>query len=473
MPCEIRVPRLGWSMEEGTFVRWLKGPGDRVKAGEALFELEGEKSVEPVESIDAGILCVPPEAPAAGTVVKVGACLGWLLADGETAPATLPTAAPAPSAPPVARVSASPPPAGAPARVPPHDAAGPGSHGTGTGGPSSPAIRRLARELGIGLERVAGSGRSGRIVADDVYAAAVAGVAAHGAGARRISTPRARATAARLGVDWRTLAGSGRGGRIREADVLGAPREGSRGASGSAAPSPRLAGLPPRRRAIAAKMLESCRETAPVTLHARADAGALLALRARLKGAGIAPVPAFTDLLAKLVAPLLLAHRELAARWDEATGALEYPEVDGVHVGVAVDTPAGLLVPVVRDVGRRSLAEVAADARRLVEKARGGGLSAADMRGGVFTITNLGMSRTDAFTPIINFPEAAILGVAGIRREPGVVRGPDGVERVAIRDVVPLSLTFDHVRIDGAPAARFLDAVCLAIEEARVPGVEG
>ena len=155
--------------------------------------------------------------------------------------------------------------------------------------------------------------------------------------------------------------------------------------AGPADPAPRLAGLAPRRRAIAARMLESCRRTAPVTLHARADAAALLALRARLKAAGSDPVPAVTDCLAKLVAPLLLAHRDLAGCFDEA-GTLVHPGIDGVHVGIAVDTPAGLLVPVVRDVLRRSLAEVAAESRRLVEKARGPGLSAGEMRGGVFTI---------------------------------------------------------------------------------------
>lgn len=462
MPCEIRVPRLGWSMEEGTFVRWLKAHGDAVKPGEPLFELEGEKSVEPVESIDGGTLHVPAGAPAGGAVVKVGAFLGWLLADGETPPAAPPAATPA------AAVAI---PAPAPALPPPRPAAVPRvpSAATDPGGPSSPAIRRLARELGVGLDAVAGSGRGGRIVADDVYAAAVASVGARGgvATGRRPSTPRARATAARLGIDWTTLPGSGRGGRIRESDVLAAPRRAP--VAGPADPAPRLAGLAPRRRAIAARMLESCRRTAPVTLHARADAAALLALRARLKAAGSDPVPAVTDCLAKLVAPLLLAHRDLAGCFDEA-GTLVHPGIDGVHVGIAVDTPAGLLVPVVRDVLRRSLAEVAAESRRLVEKARGPGLSAGEMRGGVFTITNLGASGVEWFTPIINDPEAAILGVAGIRREPVVVRPADGAERIEIRAMLPLSLTFDHVRVDGAPAARFLDAVCRAIGEASVDG---
>ena len=462
MAHDIRIPRLGWSMEEGTFVRWLKAPGERVKPSEPLFELEGEKSVEPVESIDGGILHVPAGAPAEGAVVKVGTLIGWLLADGETPPAYVAEPPTTPAEPPAA-VSAQPAPgASVAARVPPAPtsagAAGP------VGGPTSPTIRRLARELRVDVATVAGSGPAGRIMADDVYHVAVArvgGVQGGAPGGRRPSTPRARATASRLGVDWATLPGSGRGGRVREADVLGAAAR-PVPAAARATPS-RLAGLPKRRRAIAERMLASQAENAPVTLHTRADVTELAALRGRLKVAGALPVPAYTDLLAKLVADVLLRHPAMAGCWDPS-GTLVLPEAEGLHIGIAVDTEAGLLVPVVRDVGRRPLAEITAESRALIEKARAGKLPTAEMDGGVFTITNLGGFGIDEFTPIIAGPQTAILGVGAIRREPVVVRDSGGVESIAIRDRMTLSLTFDHCRVDGGPAARFLDDLRRAIE---------
>jgi len=461
MAYDIRIPRLGWSMEEGTFVRWLKAQGDRVKPSEPLFELEGEKSVEPVESIDGGILHVPAGAPGEGAVVKVGTLIGWLLADGEAPPVYAPEATPAPAAAPAAAPShPAPAAAGAPASLAP-----PVPRPTGpVGGPTSPTVRRLARELGVDVETVAGSGPAGRIVADDVFHVAVASVgnasgSAHGG--RRPSTPRARATASRLGVDWALLPGSGREGRVREADVLGAA---ARPASAAGRPvNPRLAGLPKRRRTIAERMLASQAENAPVTLHTRADVTALAALRSRLKFSGTLPVPAYTDLLAKLVADVLLRHPSLAGCWD-LSGALVYPDADSLHIGIAVDTEAGLLVPVVRDIGRRTLAEITAESRELIEKARTQKLPAAAMEGGVFTITNLGGFRIDEFTPIINGPQTAILGVGAIRRESVVVADSSGAESIAIRDLMTLSLTFDHCRVDGGPAARFLDDLRRAIE---------
>jgi pyruvate dehydrogenase E2 component (dihydrolipoamide acetyltransferase) len=460
MAYDIRIPRLGWSMEEGTFVRWLKAQGDRVKPSEPLFELEGEKSVEPVESLDGGILHVPSGAPGEGAVVKVGTLIGWLLADGEAPPVYAPEAPPASAAAPAAAPSHSAP---AVATAAPASLASPAPRPTGpVGGPTSPTVRRLARELGVDVETVAGSGPAGRIMADDVFHVAVAGVgAATGSvGGRRPSTPRARATASRLGVDWALLPGSGRGGRVREADVLGAARPAP--AAGLSA-NPRLAGLPKRRRTIAERMLASQAENAPVTLHTRADVTALAALRSRLKFSGTLPLPAYTDLLAKLAADVLLRHPSLAGCWD-LSGALVYPDGMSLHIGIAVDTEAGLLVPVVRDVGRRTLAEITAESRELIEKARAQKLPAAAMEGGVFTITNLGGFRIDEFTPIINGPQTAILGVGAIRREPVVVVDSSGAESIAIRDLMTLSLTFDHCRIDGGPAARFLDDLRRAIE---------
>jgi len=250
---------------------------------------------------------------------------------------------------------------------------------------------------------------------------------------------------------------------VREADVVGATAS-PVPAAGRPAPS-RLAGLPKRRRTIAERMLASQADNASVTLHTRADVTALAALRGRLKAKGTLPVPAYSDLLAKIAADVLLRHPGLAGCWD-ASGALVYPDERSLHIGIAVDTEAGLLVPVVRDVGRRSLLQITAESRALIEKARAGKLSSADMEGGVFTITNLGGFGIDQFTPIINGPQTAILGVGAIRREPVVITDGDGggAESIAIRDLMTLSLTFDHCRVDGAPAARFLDDLRRAIE---------
>lgn len=261
--------------------------------------------------------------------------------------------------------------------------------------------------------------------------------------------------ATELGVDWQSLTGTGRGGRVREQDVQAAAKQGPcRGPlpeSGSAGQP-----LSSRRRIIAERMSASSSQTAPVTLTTRCDATNLISLRQQFK-AGTATVPTYTDIIAKLAALVLRQHSRLAARWNGER--LKLPTDDGFHIGIAVDTDEGLLVPVVRDVARRNLAEIAADSKRLVEQARAGRLAADDMQGGVFTITNLGSYGIDAFTPIINLPEVAILGLGAIRREAVVLE--DG--QIAARDMLTLSLTFDHRAVDGAPAARFLQALAAAI----------
>jgi pyruvate dehydrogenase E2 component (dihydrolipoamide acetyltransferase) len=347
MPIEITVPRLGWSMEEGTFAGWLKQNGDQVSAGEPLFAMESDKVTMEVESLDSGILYLPPGAPEPGAIVVVGQRLGFLLAQGESAPS-----------------------------VP----------------PDTPI-----RERGTPV------------------------------------TPRARRVAAELGVDTAQLQGSGRGGRIREVDVRGA----------GAVPISAL------RRTIARRMMESRQNTAPVTLTSRADATALVALRNQWKLApDRGPVPSYTDIFAKLVSIVLESHPALGGPSGKA------------HIGIAVDTPEGLLVPVLRDVAASSLADLARRSRELIAAAREHRLRAEDLAGGTFSITNLGGFGIDAFTPIINFPEVAVLGVGAIRKEPVVLESGE----LAAREQMTLSLTFDHRVVDGAPAARFLQSLVRLIE---------
>lgn len=417
MPIEVAVPRLGWNMDEGTFVGWLKADGEAVRPGDRVFQLEGDKAVEEVESLDGGVLHIPADAPKPGDRVKVGAVIGLLLQPGE--PLVL---------------------AGG-GREPPG-----GSHRRDAGATrepggtrpllaeepvASPSVRRLARERGVDLAGVRGTGPAGRITAEDVRPAT--------------ASPRARRLAARLGVDVSALRGTGTTGRVRERDVRAVAPQ----------PAADVTPLSPLRKTIAARMVESRQTTAPVTLTSIVDATNLVNLRGQFKAAGVDPLPAYNDFLLTFAAAALQQHPHLAARWTDAGLA----PADRVDIGLAVDADAGLVVPVVRDVPALGLRALAAMTRDLVDRARAGRLTAAELRGGCFTVTNLGAYGVDAFTPILNPPETAILGVGRIARRPAV-RG----KRVVAREQVTLSLTFDHRVVDGGPAARFLQTLAGMIE---------
>jgi pyruvate dehydrogenase E2 component (dihydrolipoamide acetyltransferase) len=430
MAHEIVIPRLGWSMEEGTFVGWLKRDGDVVRRGEAVFELEGEKASQEIEAVDEGILRIPANAPQPGSVLKIGTVIGYLVAPGEPTPGPI-----------------QPPPGAAPNRA--HAAMPPAA---------APSVRRLARELGVELSGIEGTGPGGRILSADVERAS--SVRGRGEPAKRssvaaVASPRAKRVAAELGIDWTRLSGTGAGGRIREQDVRAATAQRTSPANEN---GERRRPLSSRRRVIARRMLASRQQTVPVTLTTRADATNLVELRERHKSVGGATlIPSYQDIIIKIVAEVLKRHRLLAARLDE--NAIVFPADEELHVGMAVDTDEGLLVPVLQNVGSTSLIQVAAQSRSLIERARAGTLAAADMQGAVFTITNLGAYGIDAFTPIINAPESAILGLGAIRREPVVL--DDG--QIVARSQLTLSLTFDHRIVDGAPAARFLQTLVAAI----------
>lgn len=443
MPIEIRIPRLGWSMEEGRFLGWQKKDGDRIAIGDVLYELEGEKAIQEVESVDNGILRIPPDCPKPDTMLPVGALLGYVTAEGEAAPwesVRSSTNSPATSAAAPSRSAIAIPPA------------------------ASPAVRRMARQLGVSIESVIGSGPAGRVMHGDLARGStnpVAPLVARTVGERVVASPRARRVAGELGIDWQGLNGTGRNGRIREADVRSAATGArSEGASAFAMPGRRIP-LTSRRKTIAKRMLASAVQTAPVTLTSRVDAGRLLAARNHFKASG-GVVPAITDIVAKLSASVLHKHPMLAGRWQD--DHILVPFDDGYHIGVAVDTPEGLLVPVLRDVLNATVSEITRSSRDLIERARQGKVTSAELEGSVFTITNLGSFGIDAFTPVINLPETAILGLGAIRREPVFVEG----DRIEPRDRMTLSLTFDHRIIDGAPAARFLADLRQAIEECQL-----
>ncbi len=219
------------------------------------------------------------------------------------------------------------------------------------------------------------------------------------------------------------LQGSGKTGRIRERDI--------RAAAGP--------GASQVRKTIAERMITRARSTAPVTLTTTADATKLVEIRKTLKATSKS-IPSYTDFLLKFVAAALCEHPRLNSRWD---GERIVEQVE-INIGVAVDTDAGLLVPVIRNVPSMSVQEIADRTTDLARRARDGKVKGDEMRGGTFTITNLGAFGIDAFTPIINYPECAILGVGRIVRQPVAIE-----DEIAIRDIMTLSLTFDHRIVDG------------------------
>jgi|688.fasta_scaffold36964_5 pyruvate dehydrogenase E2 component (dihydrolipoamide acetyltransferase) len=272
------------------------------------------------------------------------------------------------------------------------------------------------------------------------------------AAAETPASPRARRAARRTGVDLNSVEPGGKSGRIREQDVLAQKTE---TVTGTSAPVGNL------RRIIADRMMISKQSTAPVTLHARCDATRMVELRGELKQViEGGPIPSYNDIIAKVVACALAKHPMLASRWEK--DEIFLPEV--FNIGLAVDTEQGLLVPVIKDVGNLSLASLARKSRDLIEATRSRRVSPDDLRGGNFTITSLGSFDIESFTPIINFPETAVLGIGSIIREP--VAGPS--DSIVLRDMMRLSLTFDHRVVDGAPAARFLQEVRRGVESPAV-----
>ena len=307
--------------------------------------------------------------------------------------------------------------------------------------------------MGVKLSTLGGSGPAGRITVDDVRTTKTKTVPSTEQISSQLASPRARRVAKELGIDWRRIVGTGREGRVRERDVRSAASQPQ-----SAAHSD-VVNVSSRRRTIANRMKASRDRTAPVTLTTRVDATNLVGLRNQFKQAHMdSAIPSFSDIIVKLVSLVLHQYPALATR-EEGDQWTIPSSPEGIHIGFAVDTDGGLVVPVVRGAGSMGLFEIAKTSASLIEKARSGKLTVGEMQGGVFTITNLGAFGIDAFTPIINLPETAVLGLGRIRREPIVID-----EQIVIRDQITLNLTFDHRIVDGAPAARFLQAVSQAIE---------
>jgi pyruvate dehydrogenase E2 component (dihydrolipoamide acetyltransferase) len=468
----VVIPKMGMTMESGTLVAWLAPDGAEVAVGQPLFHMVTEKLDCEVESEGAGRLV---HAVGPDTTLEPGGLVGWLLAPGEAAPAAAGSTPGKPGA------AAAPTPAVAAAAA---AAAGTGAGGDGVaaGGRqfASPNARRVARELGVELSRVRGTGPAGRITSEDVHAfaaeqiqdpgSAVAAVPAAAvstapqpaaAPARTLASPIARKMADRLGVDLAGVTGTGPGGRITRDDVESAVRAPLPAApAGSGAPAAagpragdriRLIGM---RGTIAKRMAESLQQMAQLTLGMEVRADRLVKLRSQLKeewaGDTDRRVPSYTDFIIKACAIGLRRHPLLNATIDD--GAIDL--LGDVHVGLAVALDSGLVVPPIRHADELTLAEIAEASFSLATAARAGSLPLDELSGGTFSVTTLGSEGVDLFTPIINPPNVAILGVGRIRD--GVRWKGDTPKR---SQQLTLSLSFDHRAVDGVPAARFLATV--------------
>jgi len=444
MAIEIVMPKLGWTMEEGILDEWIKRDGDEVQPGDIIFVVESDKALQEIEAFDGGILRISPDAPPVGSTVKIGELLAYLVQPGEAPPferLDADSAAPAPDS------SATELPAEASAArsvkpVRPSRKVGPAI---------SPRAKRVALELDVDWTALTGSGSGGRIIERDIRAAKELAAAAASEADINIS-PVARRVAQEAGIALADLAARFPNARITRADVEAVAAERALDARPERQPLSRI------RQLTRDRMVESMRETAPVTLTTEADATELHQMRRSLSADGGDIVPSYNDLLLKVAAAALTEQPALNASIEGDELLLR----SAINIGLAVDTERGLLVPVIREADRLSLLEVAALSADLVERARAGKIAAEDLQGGTFTITNLGMYDIDAFTPIINLPQCAILGIGRIVPRQVVLDAE--AQRLAIRQMMSLSLTFDHRAVDGAPAARFLQRIKQFVE---------
>jgi pyruvate dehydrogenase E2 component (dihydrolipoamide acetyltransferase) len=395
---EVILPRLGQGMESGTIVRWLKSEGEPVTKGEPLFELDTDKVTQEVEAEAAGVLL---KIAVAEGEVPVGQTVAFIGAEGEDVPEV---AAAAPQAEEKAKPSEPEP---APEVEMPQEAAVASGNGRIK---ASPLARRIARERGVELSGVRGTGPDGRIVAEDVERAEAGAPSAASDNLLQVPVP------------------SGEVERIPLSNV---------------------------RKTIARRLTEAWQ--IPVfQLQASADMTRVNALVARLRERDPDVRLTVTDVLTKISAQALMRHREVNAEFTE-DAVLLHPSA---NVGLAVAAPQGLVVPVIRSAERLSLTEIAGVRADLVGRAREAKLRAEDLEGGTFTISNLGMYAVESFTAVLNPPQAAIVAVGATEDRVVPVNG-----ETAVRPMVTLTGTFDHRAVDGAPAAAFLQTLKESLED--------
>ncbi|MGE5265551.1 MAG: 2-oxo acid dehydrogenase subunit E2 [Acidobacteriota bacterium] len=450
MATNVIMPALEMAQETGKVLRWLKAEGETVGKGEPIMEIETDKVTVEIESPASGI--VGGISAREGDTVPVGQTIAWVLAPGEKPPAiSTPTQS---GRTPTTAAAAAPPPslAGRRSRDPQREKGGGGLGRL----PASPVAVQIAREHGIDLTQV--KPRGSRIEKADVLAYLQTNSAnpiekRDGGLGRTPASPKARRLAAERGIDLQMLQGSGPDGAVLVADLPTA-------ASGFPTP-PRQAveEVSTVWRVMAERMSSSWTTVPHFYLMREIAAAGLVEMRARISNAiqkRNNVKPTYTDFLVKMAAMALRDHPRVNAAYIE--GGFRFN--DDINIGIATAIEEGLIVPVIHHADTASLGEIAVRRQELIERANAGRLKPADITGGTFTITNLGMYNVDAFNAIVNAPQAAILAVGRIADRVVPVDG-----QPAVRPMMILTLSCDHRVVDGARAARFLDDLVNLIEE--------
>ncbi|MEA1304442.1 2-oxoglutarate dehydrogenase, E2 component, dihydrolipoamide succinyltransferase [Actinomyces oris] len=435
---EVTMPALGESVTEGTVSSWLKAVGDTVEADEPLLEVATDKVDTEVPSPASGVLLeirVPEDE-----TVEVGTVLAIIGDPSQAGPIPAP-AAPTPQAAPEPPAPAPTPATEAPAPTAP----APVSTGA-SGSYVTPIVRKLAKDKGVDLSTVTGTGVGGRIRKQDVEAAAKAAEEARAAAA--VPAPAAEAPAP-------TAAKSASAKPEVDTTLRGRTEKMSR-----------------LRQVIADRMIDSLQTSAQLTTVVEVDVTRVAALRARAKNDFLAKNGTkltFLPFFVQAATEALKAHPKINASIEGKN--VTYHDVE--HVGIAVDTPRGLLVPVVKNAGDLNIPGLAKRINDLAARTRDNKVNPDELSGSTFTITNTGSGGALFDTPIINQPEVAILGLGAIQRQPRVIKDADGGEVIAIRSVCYLALSYDHRLVDGADAARYLMTVKKRLEEGDFGGELG
>ncbi len=441
MPIELRMLQMDQTMTKGKIGKWLVNEGDTVTEGQPLLEIETDKVVHEQESPADGVvaqLCAEE-----GSNVPVNALLAVIAAPGEKVE-RVEVNTDTVSEQPKTDKSAKP----TTVQQTPKKTLPQTLSQTTDRFKVSPAAQQLADKLNIDLTHVKPSGPGGRILESDIHRYIETRGPSPSISTRLKASPLARRLAKEFGLDLTTIDGSGPEGRVVRDDVLQASKEIT---TSVYQPEPiiELTGI---RKIIADRMTMSLQTNASVTLHTEVDATRLSELRTlfndELQKRDISLT--YTDLIVKITAKALQEHPRLNATLiDEGIQI-----ITDINIGVAVALEDGLVVPVIRNANQIGLANISEQVKTLAEKARNNQLTPGELQGGTFTLTNLGNFGVDTFTPIINPPECAILGVGRIVKKPAVHN-----DEITIRSMMTLSLTFDHRIVDGAPAAHFLQTV--------------
>lgn len=427
MAYEVKMPKFGETMTEGTIFNWIAEEGDQIEIGDPLFEIETDKASLEVEAEEAGILAkilvkeneTAPIGDLVAVIAEEGEDIDSLDFGSESSKESSEEKSSEKVEKEVKKTEKT-------------------IRAEGEKIKASPAAKRLAKEKDIELKDVQpGEGRDAVIEADvrDYINTHLPS-----------ATPTAEKKAAAKGIDLSSIEGTGAGGRVQSSDV-----DSYTGESVEADQEIPFTGL---RKVISKRMAQSFQEVPQVTTTIKVDMKEIKELREEIKQISEEHI-SYTDILILVASRMLKKYPKINSHISQDSMIVK----SNINIGIAVDVPGGLVVPVIKNVGRKNLEEIAKERKVLVDKAREGKLNNDDLSGGTFTITNLGGFETEIFTPIVNQPEAAILGVGQISDEVVPVNG-----EAVIRPMLWLSMAYDHRAVDGAPAAEFLQKIKSALE---------